>query len=58
VIYKTELQPHTFTVTFKDSFSPRHMPERGAPPAAKATDRFKDLMSWQKKGQAPPGPPQ
>ena len=57
VIYKTEVQPQTFSVTFKDSFSPAHKPERGAGPPAKPTDRFKDLMAWQKKGgQSPPGP--
>jgi hypothetical protein len=56
VIYKTEVEPQNFTVHFKDSFSPHYKPEHGsAAGAGRASDRFKDLMTWQKKGQAPPG---
>lgn len=55
VIYKTEVQPQTFSVTFKDTFSPYYKPEKTAPPVAKGTDRFKDMMAWQKEGKGPPG---
>ena len=57
VVYTTEVQPETFSITFKDTFSLlARKVEKGVSGDTKRRNRFDDLMAWQR--DAPPPLPE
>lgn len=46
VTYRTEVQNHTFTVHFKDTFSLRRGPNRGTVRRDASSARFNQYMDW------------
>jgi hypothetical protein len=49
VNYQTEVEAHTFTIHFKDSFSSGARERTMGTARIKKTGRFQDLMDWQKE---------
>jgi hypothetical protein len=54
VVYTTEVQPETFSITFKDTFSLHaRKVEKGVSGDTKRRNRFNDLMAWQRDTPPP-----
>ncbi len=49
VNYQTEVEAHTFTIHFKDSFNSGARERTEGTARIKKTGRFQDLMDWQKE---------
>lgn len=56
-IYKTEVQPQTFTVTFKETFSLSQTSVDKGQEGARKSKRFSNYMEWTGPGQPPGSPP-
>ena len=58
VTYKSEVQPQTFNLTFKDTFTldPRRIP-KAREVRARGSSRFDEFMEWQSPGAPPQGAP-
>ena len=55
VVYRCEVQPESFAIHFKDTFSLKQRSiERGSAPATKRQSRFNEMMSWHKAAPDPP----
>ncbi len=54
VVYTTEVQPETFSITFKDTFSLlSRKVDKGVSGDTKRRNRFDDLMAWQRDTPPP-----
>jgi len=50
VVYRTEVEPQTFTIEFKDTFSLHARERKTGHQISKGSTRFDQLMEWQDEG--------